>query len=708
MREKYTSCFLCRCNCGMTIQLDDNDKIIKVLGDKDNPRTKGYMCQKGLNQAAHIDSPHRLTKPLKREGGRLVETSWDEALDGIGKEIKRIKKKYGERAFSLAMGGSCETTIQFMLAYQVARAIGSRNLYSPVGLEMSSKYLANQKIFGSSQMDGFPDFENSEYTIIIGANPVISSPLEAVHLKKINRDPERKLVVIDPRLTETGKLADIHLPIRPSTDIYFIMGILNILIKEKLYDEKIVDEHSTGLDEVKLSAARFTPEAVEEATGINKDKVVEVARGFGKAKTGVLFYNMGLIANHHSTLVSWAVQTIMFITNRIHMKGGTLLNPTLMNFNANEKMAFGGKKYVSRLRNFEEICGFLPVTVLQDEILTPGEGQIRAMIVTGCNPLRNYTNTEKMKRAFGELELLVSIDLFLTEVGRMSNWVLPACSFHEQENVGFGFHCQFPAPFVQLTGKIREPLGESRPEWMIYRDIVKSSGVYFIGGHSMYYLFCIIEFMRKLFGIKGEYDHQNAITRLLARAGGTSYKEMKKYPHGFFLKKKKPYNYLNDIKHRDKKAHLGVPEFLTAVDRLIIQPPVINTDYPFILSTTCRTWANINNIYQNEEWIQKNMPVNCLIMHPDDAAPLGINEGCSVIVSTRTAGSESPVMFSSDVLKGTVYLSHGWGLKTRDPGDNSEKLRGTPASIFLPDDEGDAFTGLPLFSGVPCRVEKIC
>ncbi len=707
MEEKYSACYLCGCNCGMIITLDENKKIVKIRGDKENLKTKGFMCQKGMKQGAHIDSPHRLTKPLKRVGDRHVPVSWEEALDGIGEEIKRIKKKYGARSLSLALGGSGHPTIQVMLAFQMLRAMGSRNLFSPVGLELSSKYLANQKIYGCSQMEGFPDFENSEYAILIGSNPVISWPLHGPILGKIKKDPDRTLAVIDPRFTETARIADIYSAIRPSTDIYFILAILNILIKEKLYDENIVQDHATGLANVERSVGRFTPEAAEEVTGIKSDLISKIARGFGKAKHGILFYDMGLVANHHSTLVSWAVQTIMFITGKMGQKGGTLFAPTLMNGNSNEKAAFGGDVYTSRVRGFEEVCGFLPVTVLQDEILTPGEGQIRAMIATGCNPLRSYTNSAKMEKAFKELELLVSVDVFLTEVGRLAHWVLPVCSFHEQEGVSFGFNGLYEKPFVQLTEKIREPLGESRPEWMIYRDITKRSGAYLMGVPPVHFGFQFAELIRKLMGKKDYIDHQRAMTRLFARIGGTSYKELKENPHGIILKRKKPYNFMDDIKHKDKKAHLGIPEFLTAVDRLIIQAPVKDVNYPFILSTTCRTWANVNTIYRNEEWIEKNMPTNSLIMHPDDAAPLGINDGDNVMMSTRTGNAEAPVMFNSDVLQGTVYLSHGWGLTSRDPNETSDELGGTPAALFLPDDEGDAFTGLPLYSGVPCRVDKI-
>jgi formate dehydrogenase len=687
--------------------LDENKRIVKIRGDKDNLHSKGHICNKGLNQGVHYDSPHRLTAPLKRTGGRLVEVSWHEAIDGVARELRRVRNRYGPRSIALAFGGSGHPTAQFMFAYQWAKSMGTRNLYSPVGLELSSKYLANQKLFGCSQMEGHPDFGNSKYILLMGTNPVVSWPLHRQHLVEAGKDPARTLVVVDPRLTETGRLADKHIPIRPSTDIYFILSLLQVITSEGLYREVIVRKHTRGLERVKRAVARFTPKAVEKVTGIPKATILEAARGLATHKPSILMYDMGLIANKHSTLVSWAVQTIMFILGNSGAKGGTLFNPTLLNFNQSEKRAFAGVPYVSRVRDYPEVCGFMPVTVLQDEILTPGPGQIRAMVVSGCNPLRAYTNSNKMEKAFRDLECLVSIDPFLMEVGRMAHYVLPACSFHEQDNISFGFHGLYAERFVQLTKKIREPLGQSRPEWKIYNDIGKRMGLNFMDAAPVHHGFEIADKIRKLMGRPGEIDRQEAFLRFFARAGKTSFAELEANPHGLILTKGRPPDFLSEIRTPDKKARLDVPEFLAAVDRLSLRPPKKDPKYPLVLSTTARTMANINTIYRNEPWIAKHMAENSLLMHPGDARPLGVKNGQLVRMASRSGAAEVPVSFTKDVLPGTVYLSHGWGLCARDPKDTSGKLRGTAAALFLPDDEGDEFTGLPFYSGIPCKVEKV-
>ncbi len=638
---------------------------------------------------------------------RLVEVSWDEALDGVAQGLLRVRERCGARSLGLALGGSGHPTAQVMLAFQLARSMGSRNLYSPVGLELSSKYLANQKLYGCSQMEGYPDFENSRTLVLIGANPLLSGPLHTKSLREAGKDPSRTLVVVDPRLTETGRLADMHLPIRPSTDIYFILSILQVITSESLYDQRMVRDHSRGLEQVKAAVAPFTPEVAARITGIGKKEILEVARGFATRGPSILFYDMGVVANRHSTLIAWAVQTIMFITGNAGRKGGTLLTPTLLNFNKSEKMAFGGDTYTSRMRNYPEVCGFMPVTVLQDEILTPGPGQIRAMIVTGCNPLRAYTNSGKMEKAFRELEVLVSIDPFLMEVGRMAHYVLPVCSFHEQDNISFGFHGMFAERFVQLTKKVRDPIGQSRPEWMIYRDIGKRMGLTYMDAPPIHYGFEIAEKIRSLLGRPGELDRQEVFFRLLARAGRTSFAELEANPHGLILTKGKPVEFINEIRTPDKKAHLNVPEFLAAVRQLDLKPPRKDPRYPFILSTTCRTPANVNTLCRNEPWIKKNMSENSLVMHPEDAGSLGIGEGEQARLTSQVGKAAVPVSFSPDVMRGTVYLSHGWGLYSRDPGDGSDRVHGTPASLFVPDEDADAFTGLPFYSGVPCKVEKI-
>ena len=705
MQERITACFLCGCNCGLIMSVDDAGRIAKVRGDRENLHSRGHICNKGVNLGAHLDSPHRLTEPLKRVGDRLVPVGWDEALDGVAAGLSRVRSAHGARAVGLALGGSGHPTAQVMLAFTLLRSMGSRNLYSPVGLELTSKYLANQKIYGCSQMEGHPDFAHARTIVLVGTNPLQSAPAHTANLKAAGSDPARTLVVVDPRKTETGRLADLHLPIRPSTDIFFLLAMLQVVTSEKLYDHGIVRNHTRGLDAVAGTVARFTPEAVAKVTGIAGETLRDVARRFARHGPSILFYDMGAIANRHSTLVSWAVQTLMLITGNAGVKGGTLLNPTLLNFNRSEKIAFGGDTYVSRVRNYPEITGFMPVTVLQDEILTPGPGQIRAMIVSGCNPLRAYTNAAKMERAFRSLECLVSIDPFLTEVGRLAHYVLPACSFHEQDNISFGFHGMFARRFVQLTHKVREPLGNSRPEWMIYRDIGKRMGLRYMDAAPIHFAFEAAERVRRLLGRPGELDRQEVFFRLVARAGRTSYAQLQARPHGLILGE--PVDFLGEIRTPDRKAHLDVPEFLAAVGRLDLDPPEPDRRFPFLLSTTCRTRANVNTLYRNEPWIEKHAAENSLSIHPADAGSLGVRDGERVRLATRTGAAEVPLSLTGDVLRGTVYLSHGWGLLSRDPGADSGRLRGTAASLFVPDDEGDEFTGMPVYSGLACKVEKV-
>ena len=321
--------------------------------------------------------------------------------------------------------------------------------------------------------------------------------------------------------------------------------------------------------------------------------------------------------------------------------------------------------------------------------------------------MRAYTNSNKMEKAFHDLEFLVSIDPFLTEVGRLAHYVLPVCSFHEQDNMSFAFHGLYADRFIQLTKKIREPLGQSRPEWKIYSDIGKRMGLAFMDAAPIHHGFEIADRIRKFMGKPGEIDRQEAFLRFFARVGRTSYDELEANPHGLVLTKGKPVDFVSETRTPDKKVHLDVPEFMAAVDRLSLKPPKKDPQYPLVLSTTARTQANVNAIYRNEPWIAKHMAENSLLIHPDDARPLRVKDGERVRMASRTGAAQVPVSFTKDVLRGTVYLSHGWGLYSRDPSDNSGKLRGTAAAQFLPDDEGDEFTGLPFYSGIPCKVEKV-
>jgi anaerobic selenocysteine-containing dehydrogenase len=219
--------------------------------------------------------------------------------------------------------------------------------------------------------------------------------------------------------------------------------------------------------------------------------------------------------------------------------------------------------------------------------------------------------------------------------------------------------------------------------------------------------FKVAGLLRRLVGKKGEFNKQEALLRMLARLGGTTYKELEAKPHGFSLDNGKSKDPMAEIRLPGKKARINVPEFLKSVDRLILRPPVKDKDYPLILSTTCRDLGNVNTIYRNEKWIEKHMPENSLIMHPEDAYAMDVSEESRVRINSRTGTGEAALNLSEDVMPGTVYLKGGWGIYSRDPEDDSGRLRGTAAAMFVPDDEAEEFTGMPFLSGIPVRVEKI-
>jgi len=704
--DKITACFLCPCNCGLIMTLGPDLRIERIQGDKENPRTRGFCCPKGRHQAEHIDSPHRLTRPLKRVNGRLEETSWEDALEGVARGLLAVRKRHGARAVGLACGGSPHPMLQNMIAYLFLRSLGSRNMYSPVSLEFTGKYTANQKMFGCSFFEGYPDFEHARFILLVGTNPAVSHPLDAVELRRAARDPDRTVAVVDPRRTETARMADPYVAIRPSTDIYLLASMLHVILSEGLHDAAFTARHARGVREVARTVSRFTPEAVHPVTGIDPETTRRLARGFAGTRPGLIFYDMGVIANRHATLVSWAVKTLMLVTGNLGVKGSVLFNPTLVNSNVTERFAFSGKKYASRPRGYPEITGHMPVTELPDEILLPGEGQIRAMIVCGCNPLRAYTSSAKSERAFGELGLLVSIDPFLTEVGRMAHYVLPTCSHYEQENISFGFHEMYPTRFVQLTQRIRDPLGQSRNEGDIFFDLSRRMGLPLMNQPLLHHGLRIAARMHRLRGNRRPFDVQGALFRLLARAGGTSWAELKARPHGFDLGGGASCDMMAEIRTPGKKACLDVPEFRLALQALDLNPPRGDAEYPLVLSTTCRTWANLNTLYRDETWIREHAAENRLQMNPGDAGALGLSDGDRARLATRSGEGIVPVSVSEDVSPGCVFLSHGWGLSARDPEAAPGEVRGVDAARFLSDGEGDLFSGMPFYSGVPCRVES--
>lgn len=707
VKEKVSACFFCTAYCGVIISLDENDKIVKVVGDKNNPNTKGFICNKGVNLHTSLDSPHRLTHPLKRVDGKLVQVPWSQALQEIGDNLKQIRKKHSARAIALAIGGSENHTLEAVSGVMMLNALGSRNFYNPSGLEFLGRWTAAKKMYGVNVMDGHPDFEHSHYIVIVGGNPLVSCPPHGPVLKKAAKAANRTLVVVDPRRTETAAIADQHLGIRPSTDIYFLLCLLNTIIREELYDKEHVANHSVGLDQLKTTVADFTPEAVAAITGLDGEQIEKIAIDFAKADSAVLYYHMGVIANHHGTLVSWAVQCIKFITNNKGRRGGSLINPLILDMNKLEKMSDRVEKYRSRIvPRFQEIGSSLPTLFLADEILTPGEGQIRAMIVSGCNPLKAYGRCDEMEKAFDDLELIVSIDPFLTEVGRKADYVLPSCGFQEQENLSFPHSWIFKSPFTQLLHKVREPLGDSWPEWKIYQGILKHTGAQGLENHITQGLFSLMALVHKLTKKQGEFNQQQAMIKLIARFSDTSWQELNDKPHGFNINRDKAYNYLDNLETSDKKVHLAVSEFIQKASTLMSQPPRVNSDFPLLLSTSCRSKGNSNTMFHNNSWQKKNGDASQLVVHPADVSELDIKDQDKVKLLSQEVEDIVTISLSEDVTPGSIHLTQGWGLLSRDPSNNKTN-GGISAGKFVPGKEYEALTGMPLLSGIPCRIERL-
>ncbi len=704
MTEHITACFLCGCNCGLVMELDDDGQVRKIRGDRDHLLSRGFTCNKGRRQARVIDSPHRLLSPKKRVDGQLQDISWADAIDEIAAKLGKIRRASGSRAIALVLGGTPHPVFHYITAFAWLRRMGSRNLYSPVSLEFTSKYLANQKMFGCSYFEGHPDFDRARTVLFIGTNPYVSHPALRPTLKQLGQDPERFMAVVDPRRTETARRADEHLSIRPSTDIYLLLALLQVITSEQLHDRAFTERYCNGLEGLSQAVAAFTPELAEEMTSLPAASIRSLARRLANEGPAILYYDMGVVANHHSTLVSWAVKSLTLLTGNMGAPGGLRFNPTLINANDNETLTYMGREYRSRVRDYPEITGHMPITVLQDEILEPGPGQIRAAVVDGCNPLRGYADATKMERAFDDLELLVSIDPFLTEVGRKADYVLPSCSFYELDNISCAGAESFPERFVQYTPRIRPPLGESRPEWAIYRDLIAAMGLPLVGsGPLSKAMGAAFRAGNKVLG--GERELPEHFFRGLCRKAGLSFKTLMEAPHGLIMDGE--VDMMAQIRHRDGKACLDIPEFIEAAEALPRTAPRPDPEFPFLLSTTCRTSANINTLIRDREWMERHPTCQALQMNREDAQELGIEDGETVVLSNPQGRETVQVTLSEDPRPGTVYLSHGHGLLSRDPGDSAGHAQGVAAARFVPDADADAFSGMPFLSGIPCRVDRV-
>src|SRR3954471_16094670 len=485
MAIAFSTCPLCEATCGLQITVDDG-AVTGVRGDADDVLSHGFVCPKGASLRELHDDPDRLRTPLIRQpGGGFRPASWDEAFAEIDRRLPAIQAEHGRDAVAAYIGNPSAHNLSSLLYGRVLlKALQTRNLFSASTVDQYPKQMASALMFGSGATVAVPDVDRTDHLLILGANPLASngSLLTAPDIRGRLRAIQArvgKVVVVDPRLSRTAEVADAHHFIRPGTDAHLLFALVHVILAEGLARPGRLADLCDGLDEVERLAAPFTPEAAAAVTGIGADAIRAIARELAAAERAAVYGRIGTTTQEFGTLASWLVDVLNVVTGNLDRPGGAMFPRAAAGARNTQGEPGRGRgvkigRWASRVRGLPESLGELPVACLAEEIETPGEGRVRALITLAGNPARSTPNSARLERALSSLDFYVAFDLYVNETTRHAHVILPPPSPLQRSHYDLAFY-QLAARNVANYSPAALPLEAEQPdEW---RTLLRLAGV---------------------------------------------------------------------------------------------------------------------------------------------------------------------------------------------------------------------------------------
>ena len=727
------TCPLCEAMCGLEVYVED-DQVALIRPDRDNVWSKGFICPKGTTLGHLHHDPDRLRQPMVRDGETWREVTWDEAFARCEELLGAVIAEHGKGAVTGYIGNP--TAHNFSLGRYVGLFMGLAQLptlYSAGTVDQWPKNLSSMLLYGQMWWIPTPDIRRTDYWVIMGGNPQASqgSLLACPDvLGEIDRIRQRggKVVVIDPRRTGTADRADEWVPIVPGTDAAFLLAVLHVLFDEGLVDVGDLADVVAGLDDVRSVAERFSPERVTDTCRVPADTIRRLACEIAAAPTAAVYGRIGLCNQEFGALASWLVDVVNILTANFDRPGGLMFgNPvswgvaSLPNPEFAAGLRFG--RFRSRVRGAPEVLGQFPVSCLAEEIATPGEGQIKALITIAGNPVISTPDAGALDAALPSLDCMISVDNYLNETTRHAHVILPGLSALEQPH----FDDLIPMWAVSSYGCFSAPLfppADGRPEeWEILVRLgalvagFPNEGMD-IGGLDDAYFTALCQAQ----GVDPEavlprYDHRGPL-RLLdlqIRTGpfGDRYGEV---PDGLTLQ------HFRDAPHGIDMGPMvpRVRELLaTPSGKIELAPEYITADIPRLEARLARADNGLvlvsrRHLRSNNSWMHnvkvlvKGKDRCTLLIHPDDAERVGVLDGSSARVSSEAGSLIAPIEVSDEMMPGVVSLPHGWGHDK--PGARLSVARehaGVNNNLLAPGDFIDEISNNAAVNGIPVEVAPV-
>ena len=760
---KKTWCNLCAVTCGLELEVENN-KIINVRPDPDSPQSNGYCCRKGRTAKYFVDHKDRVLYPRKKVGDHYERISWEQAYKEIAEKANKILAEHGPRSFAIIGAGTAAVQTPAATAAPLLTATGSQYIFNPIGVEFMGDWWSHGRILGDQNHFLEPDHENIEVMIYWGSNAYVSHqmPNSKRICREFSENPNKTVIVIDPRLSETARMADMHIMPALGSDALFLRALIALILEKGWEGKAFIEEHTTGWDKAKKWFENVDVDECLQVCGVPRQQAEDFAKILTTKKWG-MHRDLGLFFNRHSTLSSYLCLILMVVCGMILVKGGNVPPEKVISLGGSDER--DGKIWRTPNTNRFPVARVFPEGVIPDEILGSNEDRIRFAITSLSNPLRGYPDSQKMEEALRSLELLVAIDAFETETAQIADYVLPSTTAFE---CGGGFNIftfHYPEVVFGCRKQIVKPLGEAKEDSMIFAELTEAMGLvpalpqwlyraaedavltgdrmkYFMKfgawlamGNLKYFDLAPVIMSLTLGKAMGSADRamtwggmllsplpKNAIITaevnkkqypILSRMPiladlckmDAAFKLIDDHPEGAVIARSDEEHLMKrHIKHKDGKFHLWCEEIDDYI-KLVTpekEEKELSLKYGFnmILSAGRHSDSGVNTSMRNPATHKYRQPY-ALAMNPEDAKEMGIADGETVKLSTNKGSVEIPVEYTWQTSRGYCLMPHYFGLKFEG------KVYGKHVNLLTDHKDLDGLTGNAKWRYTPCKVEKL-
>lgn len=759
---KKTQCAMCVLSCGLEMEVE-NDKIINVRPDKDSVRSHGYCCRKGRTAKYYQDNPDRVDYPLKRVGDHFERITWKQAIKEISAKANKIIEEHGPRSVACIGGALTSAQIELVYARPLMSAIGTQYFYNAIGIEFMGSWWSHGKLFGDQVHFLEPDDDNCEILMFWGSNSYVSGQILNARekIRSTSQDTKRMVISVDPRLSETARMSDMHIMLKPGSDSLMLRGMIALILEKGWQNQRYIDKYVKDFEEIKPWFQGFDYREAFRVSGVPYKQMKKFCRLLTTKKWGV-HQDLGIFMGRHNTMNCYLLLMLEVLCGVAFMPGGCIVPECAVT-----RGEFSDENDPKVWRTVETnkfpVLGTYPTAVVPREIMSDKEERLRLVFCSASNPVKSYPNSNDMEKALKKLDLLVCIDVCLTETARLADYVLPSKSAYERSDMN-AFQYNYPEICAHLRKPVIEKqIGQRKDPAQIWIDLTKGMGYlpklpaslykkakkaareqdrmpYFISllkyaalhkeyapllptivgetlgrymdspASALYWVALMTspimgKGMVEKAGIKPNGKHKMLEKMPLMKEFcrmDAAFQLVYDHPEGAVIGISDPKTMIDrHIAHKDKKIHLYCSEINQHIQNITPQKEekelAANEVYPMVLSAGSHSDNGVNWVMRNAD-MTKYRRYYVATVNPEDARELGIKEGDEIKVTTAADTLTLPAKLSWRTSRGYVVIPHHFGFISQG------KQQGESVNKLVPENHMDEITGNPLFRYVPCRV----